>query len=210
MSPERGAIFPSRIAPRTPSDHPTPWPGRPTRPLRARGPCEGRGVGRSQGCTADGHPPSGVAPAAVMGRTDGSQAWGRTGETLMSPDGLGGGGHDKVPRLRQAIFRSSLVLDSGFMPSGAAMVPLDVFVRLVPNGVSAVFGGVVSSVRYWCVSGVRIVRVGRLLARATNCRALIRFIFPPRSSLLFLVTTLGSCVAFPLCGIIRESAPHLS
>ena len=67
-----------------------------------------------------------------------------------------------------------------------------------------------SSVRDWRVSGVRIVRVGRLLARATNCRALIRFIFPPRSSLLLLVTTLGSCVAFPLYGIIRESAPHLS
>ena len=55
----------------------------------------------------------------------------------MSPDGLGGGGQVKVPRMRQAIFRSSLVLDSGFMPSGAAMVPLDAFVRLVPNGCRA-------------------------------------------------------------------------
>ena len=39
----------------------------------------------------------------------------------------------------------------------------------VLNGVAGVFGGVVSSVRDWRVSGVRIVRVCRLLARATNC-----------------------------------------
>lgn len=36
-------------------------------------------------------------------------------------------------------------------------------------GAAGVFGGVVSSVRDWRVSGVRIVRVCRLLARATNC-----------------------------------------
>ena len=90
------------------------------------------------------------------------------------------------------------------------MAPLDAYVRLVLNGVSGVFGGVVSSVRDWRVSGVRIVRVGRLLARATNCRPLIRFIFAPRSSSLFLVMTLGSCVAFPSYGKIRETAPHLS
>ena len=35
----------------------------------------------------------------------------------------------------------------------------------VLNGVAGVFGGVVSSVRDWRVSGVRIVRVCRLLAR---------------------------------------------
>ena len=96
------------------------------------------------------------------------------------------------------------------MPSGAAMVPLDASVCLVLNGVTVVFGGVVSSVRDWRVSGVWIVRVGRLLARATNCRPLIRFIFAPRSVFLFLVTTLGSCVAFPFYGKIRETAPHLS
>ena len=123
MSPECGAIFPSRIALRTPSDHPTRWPGRPPRPLRARGPCEGRGEGRSQGCTADGHPPSGVAPAAVMGRTDGSQAWGRTGETLMSPDGLGGGGHDKVPRMRGYLSKSDSPENAIRPPLGQAGRP---------------------------------------------------------------------------------------
>ena len=46
---------------------PTPWSGWPPRPSRAHGACEGRGEGRSQGGTADGHPPSGVAPAAVTG-----------------------------------------------------------------------------------------------------------------------------------------------
>ena len=46
---------------------PTPWPGWPPRPPRAHGACEGRGEGRSQGVTADGHPPPGVAPAAVTG-----------------------------------------------------------------------------------------------------------------------------------------------
>lgn len=71
------------------------------------------------------------------------------------------------------------------MSSGAAMAPLDVFVCLVLNGVAGAFGGVVSSVRDWRVSGVRIVWVGRLLAWAANCRPLIRFIFAPRLSLLF-------------------------
>ena len=75
------------------------------------------------------------------------------------------------------------------------------------NGVAGVFGGVVSSVRDWRVSGVRIVRVCRLLARATNCRPLIRFILAPRLSLLFSGTTLGSCVAFPSYGKFREIAP---
>ena len=172
----------------------TPWPGWPPRPSCAHGVPEGRGEGRSQGVTAVGHPPSGVAPAAVTG------------------------GHPNAVfedfvfliMVRQAISRLPLVLKSGFTPSGADVAPLDAFVCLVLNGVAVVFGGVVSSVRYWRVSGVRIVRVGRLLARATNCRPLIRFIFAPRLSLLFLVTTLGSCVAFPSYGKIRETAPHLS
>ena len=68
-----------------------------------------------------------------------------------------------------------------------------------------------SSVRDWRVSGVRIVRVGRLLARAANCRPVVRFIFAPKIELaLLLVTTLGSCVDFPSYGKIRRTAPHLS
>lgn len=88
--------------------------------------------------------------------------------------------------VRQAIYRLPLVLKTGFTPSGAAMAPLDAFVCPVMNGVAGVFGGVVSSVRDWRVSGVRIVRVGRLLARATNCRPLIRFIFAPKIELALL------------------------
>lgn len=170
---------------------PTPWPGWPPRPSRAHGPCEGRGEGRSQGVTADGHPPSGVAPAAV------------TGGTFTYPIRCSTPREASVPRL-------PLVLKTGFTPSGAAMAPLDAFVCLVLNVVAGVFGGVVSSVRDWRVSGVGIVRVGRLLARATNCRPPVRFIFAPSLSLLFLVTTLGSCVAFPSYGKIRRTAPHLS
>lgn len=54
--------------------------------------------------------------------------------------------------------------------SGAVMAPLNAFVCLILNGVTCVFGGVVSSVRNWRVSGDWNVRVGRLLAQATNCQ----------------------------------------
>lgn len=84
------------------------------------------------------------------------------------------------------------------MSSGTATAQLDMFVCLVLSGVAGVFGGVGSCVRDWRVSGVRIVQVGRLLARAANCRPLVYFIFAPRARLLSLGTTLGSCIGYPV------------
>lgn len=68
----------------------------------------------------------------------------------------------------QAISRLPLVLKTGFTSSGATMAPLDAFVCLILNRVMGMFVGLVSSVRDWHVSGVRIVQLGRLLALETN------------------------------------------
>ena len=52
------------------------------------------------------------------------------------------------------------------------------------NGGVGVFSGVASTVRDWRVSGARVVWVGRLLARATNCRPPSLFIYAARANTL--------------------------
>ena len=81
-SPECGAIFPTSGSPVSAIS--PPHLVQPCRP----------GLRAPVGCARGG-----AKADALMGCADGSQAWGRAGETLKSPAGLGGGGR-KVPRMR--------------------------------------------------------------------------------------------------------------
>lgn len=68
--------------------------------------------------------------------------------------------------------RGSLVASINILFSCRAVRPWRLLIRswaLFSMGFADVFGGVVSSVRNWRVSGVSVERVGRLLAWATNC-----------------------------------------
>ncbi|GMN75249.1 hypothetical protein TIFTF001_056774 [Ficus carica] len=74
------------------------WPGWPPRPKRAPWVCEGRGEGPGQGVTADGHPPSGVAPAVVSPRYTLARL---AAQALARPWGARGTGRRPKPRWKR-------------------------------------------------------------------------------------------------------------
>lgn len=93
------------------------------------------------------------------------------------------------------------------MPSGAVTAPPDAFVCLILSGVACVFGGAVYSVRNWCVSGGWNVRVGRLLACASNCQRDISFHCCPRVDAPGLNPSVP--VLLTRCGMLYVVAPFL-